>query len=119
MEVKNNHAYVTTQRILNKFIEINFSMRLSIPRLTTSKNIDEILRQKKKCLNDDVTFLRSYYFWKGLWIFLDDYQSDDRAKSYLKHTQKKIAIFCIVTIYVLLYFAQFRNISQTLPEKYP
>ena len=24
MEVKNNHAHVTTQRILNKFIEINF-----------------------------------------------------------------------------------------------
>ena len=24
LEVKNNHAYVTTQRILNKFIEINF-----------------------------------------------------------------------------------------------
>ena len=26
MEDKNNHAYVTTQRILNKFIEINFSV---------------------------------------------------------------------------------------------
>ena len=26
MEVKNNHAHVTTQRILNKFIEINFSV---------------------------------------------------------------------------------------------
>ena len=24
MEVKNNHAHVTTPRILNKFIEINF-----------------------------------------------------------------------------------------------
>ena len=26
MEVKNSHAHVTTQRILNKFIEINFSV---------------------------------------------------------------------------------------------
>ena len=48
-EVKNDHAHVTTQRILSKFIEINFSVgmyglavMLSIPRLTTSKNIDEI-----------------------------------------------------------------------------
>ena len=45
MEVKNNHAYVTTQRILNKFSKINFSVGciLSIPRLTTSNNIDEIV----------------------------------------------------------------------------
>ena len=26
MEVKNNHALVTTQRILNKLIEVNFSV---------------------------------------------------------------------------------------------
>ena len=56
--------------------------------------------EEKKYLNDDVTFLRSYYFWKGLWIFLDDNQKDDRAKSYLKHTQKKIAIFCIMQVRV-------------------
>ena len=49
MEVKNNHAYVTTQRILNKFIEINFSggmyglaVMMSISTPTTSKNIDKI-----------------------------------------------------------------------------
>ena len=42
MEVKNNYAHVTTQRILNKFIEINFSLMLSISTRTTSKNIDEI-----------------------------------------------------------------------------
>ena len=49
MEVKNDYAHVTTQNNLNKFIEINFSFQmyglavmLSIPRLTTSKNIDEI-----------------------------------------------------------------------------
>ena len=47
MEVKNNYAHVLTQRTLNKFIEINFSvgclaLMLSISRLTISKNIDEI-----------------------------------------------------------------------------
>ena len=50
MEVKNNYAHVTTQRTLNKFIEINFSVgcmyglavMLSISRLTTSKIIDEM-----------------------------------------------------------------------------
>ena len=26
LEVKHNHAHVTTQRFLNKFIEINFSL---------------------------------------------------------------------------------------------
>ena len=46
MEVKNNHAHVTTQNNLNKFIEINFSgmyglaVMLSISTQTTSKNID-------------------------------------------------------------------------------
>ena len=51
MEVKNNYAHVTTQRTLNKFIEINFSVgcmyglavMLSISRLTTSKNIEEMI----------------------------------------------------------------------------
>ena len=51
MEVKNNYAHVTTQRILNKFIEINFSVGCMVwlwcclfqPNETTSKNIDEIL----------------------------------------------------------------------------
>ena len=49
LEVKNNHAHVTTQRILNKFIEIKFSVgcmvlavMLSISTSTTSKNIDEM-----------------------------------------------------------------------------
>ena len=49
MKVKNNHAHVTTQKILNK-IHWNklfcgmygLAMMVSIPRLTTSKNIDEI-----------------------------------------------------------------------------
>ena len=36
MEVKNNYARVTTQQILNKFIELNFSV------WNHSKNIDEI-----------------------------------------------------------------------------
>ena len=47
MEVNNNYAHVTTQRILNKFIEINFpvglAIMLSISTQTTSKNIDEIV----------------------------------------------------------------------------
>ena len=49
MEVKNNHAHVTTQRILNKFMEINFSVGCMVwlwwclfQPMTTSKNIDEI-----------------------------------------------------------------------------
>ena len=42
MEVKNDYAYVTTQRILNKFIEINFSMGCMVSTWTTSKNIDKI-----------------------------------------------------------------------------
>ena len=49
MEVKNNHAHVTTQRILNKFIEINFSVGCMVePKCclfqdsTNSKDIDEI-----------------------------------------------------------------------------
>ena len=30
MEVKNNYAHVATQRILNKFIEINFSVECMV-----------------------------------------------------------------------------------------
>ena len=49
MEVKNNCAHVTTQRILNKFIELNFSVGCMVwpwcclfQDWTTNKNIDEI-----------------------------------------------------------------------------
>ena len=49
MEVKNNHAYVTTQRILNKFIKMNSSVgcmvlvvMMSISTPTISNNIDKI-----------------------------------------------------------------------------
>ena len=49
MEVKNNHAHVTRQKILNKFIEIKFSVEmyglavmLSISASPTGKNIDKI-----------------------------------------------------------------------------
>jgi hypothetical protein len=49
MEVKNNHVHVTTQKFLNKFIDINFSVGCMVwlwwclfQDLTTSKNIDEI-----------------------------------------------------------------------------
>ena len=40
-----------------------------------------ILRQKIFCLNENVTLLLSYFFWKGLWIFLDYNQSDHRYGS--------------------------------------
>ena len=47
MKIKNNHAHVTTQRVLNKFTEINFSVKCMVwlrfclfQDLTTSKNID-------------------------------------------------------------------------------
>ena len=36
---------------------------------------------KKFCLNENVTLLLSYFFWKGLWIFLDYNQSDHRYGS--------------------------------------
>ena len=50
MEVKNNHAHVTTQRILNKFIEVNFSVGYMVwlwyclfQDLTTMSLINKIL----------------------------------------------------------------------------
>ena len=51
MEVKDNYAHVTTQRILNKFIKIyceiyGLAKMLSISTRTTSKNIDDILKHK-------------------------------------------------------------------------
>ena len=49
-EVINDHALVTTQRILNKFIEVNFSVGCMVwpwcclfQPLTTSKTIDKIV----------------------------------------------------------------------------
>jgi hypothetical protein len=44
-EVKNNHAHVTTQRILNKLMEVNFSEGYMVLAVTTSKtiNIDKCL----------------------------------------------------------------------------
>ena len=51
MEVKTNHAHITTQRILKNSLKSIFqwdvwfaglAAMLSISRLTTSKNIDEI-----------------------------------------------------------------------------
>ena len=42
MEVKNNHAHVTTQRILNKLIEGNFFVGYMVLTMTTSKTINKI-----------------------------------------------------------------------------
>jgi hypothetical protein len=42
MEVKNNHAHVTTQRILNKLIEVNFSVGYTVLAVTTIKTINQI-----------------------------------------------------------------------------
>ena len=68
MEVKDNVAHVTTQRILNKFIEVNSSVgymyglavMLSISTQTTSKNIDEI-RMRSIFIVLKMTFAQSSY----------------------------------------------------------
>ena len=50
MEVKNNHAHVTTQRILNKYIEKTFLVDLwfgcdaDYSKMDTSKNIDNKIK---------------------------------------------------------------------------
>ena len=76
-EVKNNHAHVTTQKFLNKFIEIKFSVRcmvlavmLSISTQATSKYIDKILGETDAIdsslrLMDILMDLHFFSFQKG------------------------------------------------------
>ena len=61
-EVKNDHAYVTTQNILNKFIEVNLSMyglvvMLSNSTQTTMSHINKIKEMGKTSqTQQDLTF---------------------------------------------------------------